>query len=301
MARTGWWSSLASYRPPSRSAVSSRTRPPPRAWRWRMCPEATRLSGGVGLAAVDDVGHGLDDQVARGGPGVLVVAGALAEVAGPALAGDHRDGGLHAGLGGGGGLVQGRAQLLALGQGGVEGLQARVPGVQHGLVLELGLAPGDHAVVAGPERRRQPLVLDLGGVAQLLAHAKEQRPVQRSRGPADLADQGHADGLEHAAEVPVALEAVEALDGRLEPAVHVGAVAAVDLTQACAWATENTGYTPQRSAGVCTGASQSRVFSSSRRRMVTEAPCISSEVISGPTRCRATCTPPSSRSWTTRR
>ena len=77
--------------------------------------------------------------------------------------------------------------------------------------------------------------------------------------------------------------------------------AAVDLTQATAWATENTGYTPQRSAGVSTGASHSRVFSSSRRRMVTEAPCISSEVMYGPTRCRATCTPPSSSSCTTRR
>src|SRR6266540_551943 len=159
------------------------------------------------LAAVDDVGEGLDDELAGGGAGVLVVFGALAEVAGAALAGDQGDGRPHALLGGGGGAVQRGPELDALGDRLVQGAQRGVPGVEHGLVANLGLAPSDHGVGG------------LLGGAELLAHPQVERPVQRPGRAADLADQRHADRPEHAREILVG-QAVEPLQHRAEPPNH---------------------------------------------------------------------------------
>jgi len=50
-------------------------------------------------------------------------------------------------------------------------------------------------------------------------------------------------------------------------------------------------YTPQRSAAVCTGASQKRFIASSSRQTVTEQPAMSSEVTKLPTSDRATVQP----------
>src|SRR5207244_8410146 len=76
----------------------------------------------------------------------------------------------------------------------------------------------------------------------------------------------------------------------------IGADRAVELVRQPLWGNEvsapsSNDYIPQRNAGVCTGASQSRFISSSSIDTVTEQPAISSDVTKLPTSERATTVP----------
>ena len=105
----------------------------------------------------------------------------------------------------------------------------------------------------------------------------------------------HAHRLEHGADV-LTLLALELLERLAHPAVHVGAVVAVadrrvepdevhpvlgDLGGEPADPVDRllVCHAPHRSAGVSTGASQSRVSSSSSLSSVIEQPAISSDVM----------------------
>jgi hypothetical protein len=189
---------------------------------------------------------------------------------------------------------------------GVEGLEAGVQAVEHRLVAELGPASGHEAFDPGPKglheiRRRHRLARPAGG-----AEAKEEGAVQWPAGPADAADQRHADRLEQLVEGGVGL-GVELRPNRLHPSVHVDAVigvtdGGVEIGQLGAVRGDQLGeatdpgfqsshgrgirrhaHAPHRRAGVRTGASHKRTSSSSSLSSVIEQPAISSDVMYGPT------------------
>ena len=178
-----------------------------------------------------------------------------------------------------------------------EGLDGGHQRVHHRLVARLGLAalldPGD----AGLDRLRPPAEVELGLAGGRRSHAHEQRPVQRACGTAHLRDESHPDRLQQRADV-VAVDLREFLGGGAHPAVHVGAVVAVpdrrvepdefhamlgDRRRVVLDPGSHVGggdaHQPRCSAGVSTGASHTRVSSSSSLSSVIEQPAISSEVM----------------------
>lgn len=111
----------------------------------------------------------------------------LPEITGPALAGLE-------GYGREGALLGRRARRP---EGAPQRLHGRDERVQHRLVAHLGAAQLGHGGDPGAERLGQPLPADVLLLAQRLAGAAQQRPVQRSRSPAHGGDQLPPGGDEH--------------------------------------------------------------------------------------------------------
>ena len=232
----------------------------------------------------------------RGRARVLVADAARAEVARPALARLERDRRLHPLLRRGGRAPQRVAEVGALRLGRAQRLERRQQRVDHRLVLGLGLAAHLHALDARVERRGPAGEVELAPAGARRPHLQEQRAVERAGGAADLRDERHPDRLQQRADV-VALGRLELLHGRAHPAVHVRAVVAVadrrvelDQLGAVLGDRRREGADPgahlggrdahpQRRAGVSTGASHSRVSSSSSLSSVIEQPAISSDVM----------------------
>src|SRR5690606_25188965 len=170
--------------------------------------------------------RGLQQQRGAGGAGVDVSPAALAQVAGPSLAGDQALG-LVAALGGClGRRLERLLQATAGADRRVERVQRGRERVIHRLVAGLRLPACHDALDTGAQRPADllgPRVLD---AREGTRHTQEERPVEGSARPADVADQAHPDLLEVGVDRGELL-VVHQPRGARHPAVHVDAVVGV--------------------------------------------------------------------------
>src|SRR3954451_3998427 len=289
--RMPWTVPLGRPSSPASSPTPSRRDLPDRSRRIAAALSIDWMEPGTGPDLAQRFRRGAQEQVARGRPRVLMADAARSEVARTTPAGFERDRGLHPLLGCVGRALQRVAELAALPQRLDRGQQP----IDHRLVTRLRLPTRLHALDTRLDGCCPAVEVELTLARGGRAHLQEQGSVQRAGRAADAGDQRHADVLEVGTDV-AALRAVELLDDLLHPAVQVRAVVAIAdrgveahelhalLGHHVGEATDPIAYllgchAPHRSAGVRTGASHSRVISSSSLSSVIEQPAISSEVM----------------------
>jgi hypothetical protein len=203
---------------------------------------------------------------------------ALTQVACPTFAG-HQRSHLVAPLAGRGCRRGKRTREIAARQRRVVRVDGRRHGVDHRLVVELRPSALANTLEAGAQCRSQLLRPRLRGRVERRRHPQEEGAVQRPRRAADGRDEGHPDRLADGPQVGIG-HGVELGCHRCEAPVHVDAVigiadlgvelgqlrlALVDPPREQVDETDQIGgrdvghgrrHTPQRRAGVCTGASQ---------------------------------------------
>ena len=135
----------------------------------------------IGRAAQNGLGGRFEQQGDGRRARILMAHAALAEVAGPALARQHRRRRVPTRRGGVAGELQRGGQRLVLAEGGVQRVDGRRQRVVHRLVAGPGLAAVDDAAEPGPQRGREVGRRDGLGVAERAAHPQEEGPEQRAR------------------------------------------------------------------------------------------------------------------------
>jgi hypothetical protein len=172
-----------------------------------------------------------DDHDGGGRARVDMAERALAEPRGAALAGDHVLGGLGALLGGRKGGVEHLAERLAPGLRGLRGaggLGGRCPGVDHGLLADLGLAAVLDALGHGLERGDEIRRVECGLALDGRARPHEGRRIERPRRGADRVEEGFGGRVEHGGRVAGGrVERGQRLAHRAEAERHGDAVVGV--------------------------------------------------------------------------
>src|SRR5829696_1874465 len=189
--RIPWTVPLGSPSSPASSPTPSRRDRPDKSRRIAAARSIDWMEPGTGPNLLQCLGRRSEQQVARGGPRVLMADAAGSEIAGAPLARLQGDRGLHALLRGGGRPLERLTQLAAL----LEGVDRREQRVEHRLVTRLGLATRLNALDAGLDGCGPAVEVQFVLARRRRSHLQEQRAVERPGRTADARDQRHSDRL----------------------------------------------------------------------------------------------------------